>query len=204
MEDIMHYYKIRITGENKIWKKYIIFAERFMHNNVEINVSKTIELKNDVILNNLVIQALDNNGNIVVDQNIYTKQILPDFSKIRNVFLIKEDILDYKLFENINGIKFITIKIDGTFNHNYKLLYFTNVINCVDYDKSIVGFIDHVSTIVLDKKKIPENIDGFFLSGWDKYGQFRCIINEKLKKVLEKLEKANKILLFDKVELNIQ
>jgi hypothetical protein len=57
--------------------------------------------------------------------------------------------------------------------------------------------------MVLDKNKIPENIEGFFLSGWDKYGQFRCIVNEKLKKILEKLEKSNEILLFDKVKLNI-
>jgi hypothetical protein len=188
--------------ENKVWRKYIIFAERFMYNNEEINLHKTIEIKNNDILNNLFIQALDNNGNVVKDQNIYKKEKLSNFAKICSAYIIKEDILEYKLFENTKGVDFFPVKIDGTFNKNYKLLCFSNVINCLDYNKSIIKEFEVFSKMILDKNKIPENIDGFFLSGWNKYGKNICIVNENLKNILERLEKANEILIFKKVELS--
>jgi hypothetical protein len=196
----LDFFQLETNEENKIWKKYIIFAERFMYNNEEINLHKTIETKNNEILNNLTIQALDNSGNVVKDQNTYKKEKLSNFAKICRAYIIKEDILEYELFENINGINFFPVKIDGAFNKTYKLLCFSNIINCVDYDKSIIKDFDFLSKMVLDKNKIPGNIDGFFLSGWDKYGKNRCIINEKLKNVLEKMD--NEILKYKMVELN--
>ena len=55
--------------------------------------------------------------------------------------------------------------------------------------------------MVLDNVKIPKNIDGFYLSNWDKYNP-PCIISEKLKNTLEKIEKATEILIFDKIEIS--
>jgi hypothetical protein len=184
-----------INETNKVWRKYIIFAERFLYNNNEIN-----KLYEKIVINdNLTIQALDHNGYVVYDQNKYEKQILPNFAKIRNLFLIKDDIYDEILFEDIPEIETFTVKLDGKFTNNYKLLCFKNIIECVDYTKSIKEEFEVLSKMVIDKTKIPENINCFFLSGWDKYGKYLNIVNENIMEKLLKINKASEFLLFKEI-----
>ncbi|MHC6201752.1 hypothetical protein ACYULU_00995 [Breznakiellaceae bacterium SP9] len=196
----MKYYKVLMNETNKVWKKYIIFAERFLYNNVEINkIGEKISLRDMSILNNLTIQALDNNGDIVYDQNKYKKDILPNFAKIRNLFLIKDDVYNEILFENIPEIETFTVKLDGQFTNNYKLVCFKTIIDCIDNTKSIKKQFESLSRMVVDKTKIPENINGFFLSGWDEYGKYLNIVNENIMEKLLKLNKASDFLVFKEI-----
>jgi hypothetical protein len=194
----MDYFVIKITGENKVWKKYFIFAERFLsNNNNEVNLSESYI--QPLTLNELKIQALNNEGNVVRFQSYFTKEKMPFFCKIKNMFLIREDIFKEELFKDLNGIEFFTVKVDGEFELNYKLLYFTNVLDCVDFDKSIRTQFDFSSKLVLVKSKIPKNINGFFLSGWNNYGKYHSIVDCILKNAVLKLEKASDFLLFGNV-----
>jgi hypothetical protein len=195
----MDYFAMKITGENKVWKKYFIFAERFLSKeNKEVNFSD-FYLQNST-LSELKIQALNNDGDVVKFQSYFTKEKMPFFCKIRNVYLIREDIFKEELFNDLTGIEFYTAKVDGEFELNYKLLSFTKVLDCVDFDKSIRTQFDFSSKLVLIKSKIPKNIDGFFLSGWSRYGQYHSVVDNKLKNTLLKLEMASEFLLFDKID----
>lgn len=86
------------------------------------------------------------------------------FCKIRNVFLIREDILNEESFKNSNGVEFFTVKVDGEFEYSYKLLSFTNVVDCVNWEKSMRTQFDFSSKLILAEQKIPKDVDGFFLS----------------------------------------
>jgi hypothetical protein len=198
----MKYYRIFMHEANKVWRKYIIFAERFLYNNNEIAINqihKAIASKDYSLLNNLTIQALDHTGNIVFNQNKYEKQSLPNFVKIRKLFLLKTEIYDEALFENINEMETFTVKLEGMFADNYKLLCFKNIVDCVDFNKSIIKEFETFSKMILDKTKIPENINGFFLIGWDRYGQYENIVNEYLMKKLLTLKSANEFLIFKEI-----
>lgn len=195
----MNYYDLRINEENKVWKKYFTFGEYFLYRNKEVEFHLIYNIGNKV--NNLKIQAINSQG-VVLKENEFTKTTAPNFDRIQNILFIKDSILDEKLFEDIKGLEFTTIKIDGKFQNDYKLMNFTNVINCVDYINSVRAEFDFFSTLVLDRTKIPNNLDGFFLSGWDEYGEFYCIVNDKLKSQLLKIEKASEFLIFDKIQVS--
>ncbi len=194
----MQYFKLRITEEKRVWKNYFIFAERFLFKGNEILFSDAYTQK--TILDNLKIQALNNQGDIVKNQDYFMKEKESFFCKIRNVFLIREDIFKEESFKYSNGVEFFTVKVDGEFEYSYKLLSFTNVVDCVNWEKSMRTQFDFSSKLILAEQKIPKDIDGFFLSGWHRYGQYNSIINEKLKNSLLELEKASEFLLFDKVD----
>ena len=195
----MKWYRITINEENKLWRKYIIFAERFLCNNNEIEICKSIELKDYDTLNNLTIQALDHNGKIAADQKTYEKQVLPDFANINKLFLINDDAYENVILENIKDIKTFTIKLDGKFSNDYKLICFENIIDCVNFTKSTRKEFETFSIMLLDKRKIPEGINGFFLPGWDWYGQYENIVNEYLMGNLLKLKKASEFLIFKEI-----
>jgi len=196
----MKWFRILLNEDNKIWRKYIIFREMFSCNNNEIEICKNIELKDYNTLNNLTIHALDHNGKIVNDQKLYEKQILPNFAMINNLLLIKDEVYKNIIFESTNEMKTFIVKLAGKFENNYQLMCFENIIDCVDSKKSIRKEFETFSKMVLDKRKIPKNINGFFLSGWDWYGQYENIVNESLKENLLKLNKASEFLIFEEIK----
>ena len=196
----MKWYRIIMNEDNKIWRKYIIFREMFSCNNNEIEICKIIELKDYPALNNLTIHALDHSGKTITDQKNYENQILPNFAQINKLFLVKDEVYENSIFENVKELKTFTIKLDGKFTNDYKLICFNNIIDCVNYEKSIRKEYETFSKMILDKRKIPENINGFFLSGWDWYGQYENIVSEYLMENLLKLNKASEFLIFEEIK----
>ena len=97
-------------------------------------------------------------------------------------------------------MNFNTIKIDGKFKDDYTLLNFTKIIDCVNFEKSIKNDFDFLSKLILDKSKIPKDIDCFFLSGWSQYGEYYSIISQKLKNKLLELNDIPNFLIFEKVD----
>jgi len=193
----MNYYRLNTNGENKIWRKYFTFAERFILNENEV---KAIDFIMQKSVNNIKIQALSN-GNVVKNESFFTKEKMPEFSKIENVFFIKEDIIDVSYFSNLNGINFIDIEVDGIFSKGYKLLSFDMIIDCIDEINSKKGSFEFFSTLVLDSLKIPVQVDGFFLKNWSRYGEYITIVNEKLKNCLLRLPKSNDFLIFNEIKI---
>ena len=107
----MNYYWLLSSSENKVWKKYIIFRYEFLYNNEDIKIKKIVESKNNIILENLYIQALREGGNVEKEQSFFEKQKLANFIKVDGNYLIKEDVFEEKLFENINGSKYFIVKL---------------------------------------------------------------------------------------------
>ncbi|AYN04408.1 hypothetical protein [Flavobacterium sp. 140616W15] len=196
----MAYYKLNLTGENKVWKKYFTFKNNFFLSGKEINFTDIYPSKEKI--DRLKIQALNDNGYDVLNENDFTKDIAPNFKRIDGTMIIKGSVFEKELFEDIKGLEFVPIKIVGKFKSDYKLMNFTNVINCVDYVNSTKAEFDFLSTLILLKSKIPNDVDGFFLSGWANYDRFEVIVNDTLKKQLLKLEKASEFLIFDKIEVS--
>jgi hypothetical protein len=113
--------------------------------------------------------------------------------------MIKEDIVNDESFADMKGIETYEIEVDGNFSQKYKLLSFKNVVDCIDWNNSKRATIEFLSKLVLDRSKIPNDVDAFFLSNWDNFGGYRTIINEKLKDKLCSLKKASDFLIFDKI-----
>jgi hypothetical protein len=195
----MRLYKLNINEENKVWRKYFTFAENFICNKEEIKSTDFILKKPP--LNNVEIQAL-NNGNVIRNELFFTKEKMPEFCKIENIFLIKEDIFDYEIFSNLKGINFMNIKVYGNFSKDYKLLTFSTAIDCIDEVNSKRGSFEFLSTLVLDELKIPTQLDGFFLKNWNRYGKYDTIINEETKEALLSLYKAKDFLIFKEISIS--
>ncbi|MDR2145447.1 MAG: hypothetical protein LBE91_03180 [Tannerella sp.] len=194
----MRLYRLYTNGENKVWRKYFTFAERFICNGEDI--APTEFALERPPCKNVKIQAL-NNGYVIKDESFFInlKEKMPEFSKIRNVFIIKDDILDIAAFSNLKGINFIDIEIEGIFSKGYKLLTFDIAADCIDEVGSKRNSIDFFSTLVLDNSKIPAHVDGFFLQNWDHYGQYVTIVNERTQEVLMSLYKAKDFLVFKEI-----
>lgn len=193
----MSYFIVQINDENKIWKNYFTFSGSFyLQKEQEINFSDFYKEK---LSKNLKIKALDKNGYVVKDYKKLVKEEQPFFDCIDNTLLIREDIFKEEFFKNIEGIEFLTVKVEGNFLFNYKLMSFKKALNCVDFSKSIRSEFDFFSKLVLDSSKIPPTTNCFFLSDWDNYGEFYSIVDEKLKEALLKLDKAIDFLQFDKI-----
>ena len=79
------------------------------------------------------------------------------------------------------------------------MLSFINILDCIHKEKNKKNEVDPFNGLVLDKKKIPLNIDGFFLDKWDRWGEYTPFVSEILKNRLLMLDKAQKYLLFDEV-----
>lgn len=188
----MDYFIMNFTTENKIWKGYFPFAYGFLYKESRnVDFHKIYHHKD---FENLKIQALYQ-GEIVRDIALI-KGKMPFFCKISDVFLIREDIFKEELFQDLNGINFFDVRVEGIFPFKYKMLSFQNVLNCVDLEQSVRNQFDFLSKLVLDKSKIPKNINGFFLSNWDNYGGFYCIVDNKLKDTLLQLYNASNFLKF--------
>lgn len=191
----MIYHKLRITTENKYWKGYFNFAERFLSEGEEILFSEAYKKGN---VSDLKIQALQN-GMVIRDENLF-KLNMPMFSIVERVLLIRGDLVANNTFSELNGISLIEVKVDGTFWHNYKLLYFDTALDCVDETNSKRADIEFLSKLVLDKSKIPKQTEGFYLDNWNRYNKFTSIVGQKTKEKLLMLKEANKFLIFDKLE----
>ena len=189
----MKLYRLSINEENKVWRKYFTFAERFMCNEEEIESTEFV-LKQPPY-NNIKIQALSN-GYVIKDESFFTKEKMPEFSEIENVLFIKEDIFYIEAFSNLKGINFIDIKVDGDFSKGYKLLTFDSSVDCIDEVNSKRAQFEFFSTLIFDSSKIPAKVDGFFLKNWNQYGQYVTIVNERTKEVLLSLPKAKDFLVF--------
>lgn len=97
------------------------------------------------------------------------------------------------------GIDFRNVIVQGEFSHFYVMLSFINILDCIHKEKNKKNEVDPFNGLVLDKKKIPLNIDGFFLDKWDRWGEYTPFVSEILKNRLLMLDKAQKYLLFDEV-----
>ena len=118
---------------------------------------------------------------------------------INKLFLIKDEVYKNNIFEDIKEMKAFIVKLVGKFTNDYQLMCFENIIDCVDSNKSIRKAFEAFSKMILDKRKIPNNINGFFLPGWDWYGQYENIVSESLKEKLLKLNKASEFLIFEEI-----
>jgi len=192
----MKLYKLGIREENKIWKNYFTFAERFVCNEEEIESTEFV-LKRP-LYDNIMIQALKN-GYGIKDESFFTKEKMPEFSIIENIFFIREDVFDMEAFSKLNEIKFMNIKVRGTFSKDYKLLTFDTAIDCIDEANSKRNSFEFLSTLVFNSSKIPAHVDGFFLKNWHQYGQYVTIINERTKDALLSLHKAKEFLIFKEI-----
>jgi len=194
----MKLYKLGIREENKIWKNYFTFAERFICNEEEIESTEFV-LKRP-LYDNIMIQALKN-GYVIKDESFFTKEKMPEFSIIENIFFIREDVFDMEAFSDLNGIKFMNIKVDGSFSKDYKLLTFDTAIDCIDEARSKRNAFEFFSALFLDASRIPDQVDGFFLKNWHQYGQYETIINERTKDALLRLHKAKDFLIFKEISV---
>ena len=138
----------------------------------------------------------------MLNEKEFIQKTAPNFSRIQRILLIKETVLKVELCDDLKGVEFISLKGEGKFQNSYKLMNLTNVIDCVDRANSVRKDFDFLSKLVLIKSMIPKEIDGFFLSGWNKYNKYDTIVNENFKNKLLLLEKASEFLIFDKIEFS--
>jgi len=196
----MKWYKVYLNGENRIWKKCITYSWGFIHENEEIHFRKMI---NSFSTEEYKIQALvKGKGEIAKSISDFEKVRMPEFAEISHLFLIREDVSNIGDLSFVNGISLKKVSVEGDFPFNYMVLIFREVIDCVDSTHSQREEFDYLSTLVLDESKIPQSVDGFFLKGWNKYGFYDSIVNEKMKIQLLNLYKANEFLIFKEVQIN--
>lgn len=192
----MNYFIMNFTGDDKIFKNYITFAYGFQYQEDRNVCFHKIYPQNTKIFN---IEALNHQGDVVRDLSLFPKKKMPPFCKISDVFLVREDIFKADLFADLQGIEFLYAEVLGNFPFKYQVLSFKNVLDCIDFQQSIRAEFDFFSTLVIDKEKIPLGLNGFFLSGWDKFGGFRCIVDETLKNKLLMLKDLDKFIKFKEV-----
>lgn len=196
----MQLYRIRITEEDKIWKRHFTFAEDFICENKEVKFLKFINGSSNETCK---IQALIKGKGIVAKSEAsFDKVTMPEFMEIQNILFIKEDILNIHDFSGFEGVYFKSIKIYGEFSVGYIALLFNHVIDCIDENKSKRDSFDYLSTLVLDISKVPKDMDGFFLKNWNKYGKYLNIVNEKLKEQLLRIPRAKDFLIFENIQFN--
>lgn len=199
----MNYFEVRVNSESNFWKSFTIFSENLLYLDKDIQFN---ELEFPVSKGDLKAKLLNNDGKVILNQKDILQKKLPDFSEVSyHKILIKDDFAIENLLENINGIEFIPIKLKGDFDVCYYMLYFSNVIDCIDFTQSKYEKYVH-SIPVLKEIKIPKNIDGFFLSGWhsgEEWNKHRLlnIVNDKLRLKLLSINKAADFLIFTKVQL---
>lgn len=199
----MDLYLLRIRGaDNRFWNKYITYRYEFVINNQNIYFHNYI---NSQITGNLMIQALKSGGDVVKDESYFESlkrpEKMPEFFNVDHLFGIKNDIIDMHVFSSIKGIKFLDVKVDGNFSQGYKLLTFDKIADCVNWSFSVRSDFSFLSALILDKAKIPQDVDGFFLSGWNKYGKYETIVNENLKNSLTSLTSGKDFLVFNKLQV---
>ncbi|BDU24197.1 hypothetical protein [Flavobacterium sp. GSB-24] len=199
----MDYFEVRIKGESNFWKKFGIFSESLLYLDKDVQFN---EIKFPIHKGDLKIKLLNNDGNVILSPKDLFKKKLPDFSEVSyHKILFKNDLLTKNFCENINGIEFVPIELQGDFDVSYSLLNFSTIINCIDFSQSKYEKYIH-SVPVLKKNEIPKNIDGFFLSGWhsgEEWNKHRFlnIVNDKLRLKFLSLNNAVDFLIFTKVEL---
>jgi hypothetical protein len=192
------YYKLRITEENKVLRKYFTYAERFVGDNNEELIFSNI-YANKIL--NMKIQALNNNGEVIKEHSFFKKEKMPEFTVINRVLLLRNDIFEAEDFGEIKGVSFIKTLVDGNFPNYYYILNFDSLIDCVDWENSKKAQFDFFSKLILKGNKVPAEVDGFFLDKWDNYNKFYTIVNEKMKNILEKMNKAREFLIFDELDI---
>lgn len=192
----MKLYRLNTNGENKVWKRYFTFAERYIYKDKEL---KLVDFASkNPLFENVRIQALCN-GDVVKDESLFVKEKMPPFLKIEKALLIKEDLFDVNIFSKLAGVRFLDIGVDGTFSKKYKLLIFDVVVDCINEVNSKRGSFEYLSTLVFDAAKVPTQVDGFFLKNWNQYGKYETIVNERVKDVLLSIPKAKDFLIFNEV-----
>lgn len=190
----MAYFRIIFKEDNKLWRKYFTFAYRFViGDNEDVKFPENYTLQSSDVLK---IQAINHQGDVVKDISFFKKEKISPFQRTKSHILVREDIFQEELFKDLKGITFLTVVPDGNFPYKYKMLSFTNVLDCVDWQHSIRKQFDFFSKLVLDTSKIPEGLNGFYLSNWNQFGYYTCIVDEKLKEALLQLAELPKFLDF--------
>lgn len=190
------YFLLSFTSDDGLYKTFFSFANGFLYRG-ERHI-KFSQLLKDNTVTQAKIQPLLQDGKPFQRLSIQKKK-MPPYCKISDAFLIREDLFCVKPFEHIKGITFIDIEVDGVFPQKYKLLSFSNVLNCIDIKRSVRSEIDFFSKLVLNKSEIPATLNGFFLSGWDLFGGVNYIVDNELKDNLITLDQLSSFFIFEKL-----
>lgn len=195
---------LEIVQSHKLWKNYTIFDPCFIIEGKEVkfgqNVSNSLET-----LKRAFLQVLDSSGEVVLSEEGITKPYPPFIDAFKAV-LIRDDLLLPSFFSEFDDVGLFQIRINGDFNYSYHLLHFNNTIDGVDYSQSRYS-LEKDQIPILQRKKIPVDIAGFFLSGWNSGKSFDkdrlyTIVNEEVKNKLLKIVGADEFLLFHRVFLS--
>jgi len=143
--------------------------------------------------------ALNDKGEFIFSEKSFEKEEMPFYLTKESILLIRDDFFHEELFTDLIGIDFRNVIVQGEFSHFYVMLSFINILDCIHKEKNKKNEVDPFNGLVLDIKKIPLNIDGFFLDKWDRWGEYTPFVSEILKNRLLMLDKAQKYLLFDEV-----
>lgn len=187
---------LSFTSEDKLYSPYLSFAHGFLYQGQRhVKFSDLIEAK---CLKEAKLQALLPDGSPFQRTSVQRKK-MPPYCKVSDAFLIRDDLFSANRFNNLTGVAFINIEVDGVFPYQYKALTFSHIINCVDRERSVRCQLDFFSNLVLDKSQIPTSLNGFFLSGWDLFGGIRCIVDKELKQSLQTLEGLSSFFVFEEL-----
>lgn len=196
----MKWYKINVSAENRVWRKCVVFAERFVFRNKEVHFSKVVDLQRTT---NYRIHALvKDKGDIAKSISSFEKERMPEFAAIRHLILFRENILNDCNLSTLNGVVFKKVMVEGEFPLNdYRVLCFNEVIDCIDKINSVRAEFDFLSTLVLDGSQMPQSADGFFLKNWNRYGFYETIVNERVREQLLTLYKVKDFLIFEEMKV---
>jgi hypothetical protein len=174
----------------------------------EDNEVHLYQLKEPIKNNTIRLKILNDKGEVILNQNGVNKnKLFPDFGEVDfHKILINSNIINKDLFSDIEDIFFLPAFIKGKFKIQYEMLCFYNVIDCIDFEKSAYKKYVHCVP-VLKGNKIPQNIDGFFLSGWhsgESWNKYRYlnIVSQKLKDKLSFLGEKSDFLIFTKLDIS--
>ena len=180
----MKYFRVRVSINNRLWKNFFTYMYHFFYKESTTTFVKNYANRQTI----LELIALNDKGEFILSEKSFEKEEMP-------FYLTKESIL----FTDLIGIDFRNVIVQGEFSHFYVMLSFINILDCIHKEKNKKNEVDPFNGLVLDIKKIPLNIDGFFLDKWDRWGEYTPFVSEILKNRLLMLDKAQKYLLFDEV-----
>ena len=191
----MKYFRVRVSINNRLWKNFFTYMYHFFCKESTTTFVKNYANRQTI----LELIALNDKGEFILSEKSFEKEEMPFYLTKESILLIRDDFFQEELFTDLIGIDFRNVIVQGEFSHFYVMLSFINILDCIHKEKNKKNEVDPFNGLVLDIKKIPLNIDGFFLDKWDRWGEYTPFVSEILKNRLLMLDKAQKYLLFDEV-----
>ena len=191
----MKYFRVRVSINNRLWKNFFTYMYHFLCKESTTTFVKNYANRQTI----LELIALNDKGEFILSEKSFEKEEMPFYLTKESILLIRDDFFHEELFTDLIGIDFRNVIVQGEFSHFYVMLSFINILDCIHKEKNKKNEVDPFNGLVLDRKKIPLNIDGFFLDKWDRWGEYTPFVSEILKNRLLMLDKAQKYLLFDEV-----